>query len=145
MRVTNTVSTSRATYALSSAPGFQRDWEQVRVERVELYRAVPPSSLGRVQVCLFLGRLLPVDVEAELVIEIDGGAAPPATVRERLWSSHSYQNGSYLFEAHVADERLAAARHLHVHVRPRDRARDVARAGDPAGRDVAPARRHAGA
>lgn len=113
-----------------AAPDFLREWERVRVDRVELERAAPPSTLARVQACLFLGRLLPVDVEVELAIDAGdagsaGDGAASRTVVEWMWSEHSYQNGSFLFEAHLPDDRLFGARHAAIHVRPRDWGHDA--------------------
>jgi hypothetical protein len=104
-----------------------RAWEHVRVERTECQRATPPSALGRVSACLHLGTLLPVDVEVELTIDGETHDGAPQVVTDRMWSAQSYQNGSYLFEAHVLDALLATTRHLTIAVRPTDR-RHVARA-----------------
>ena len=117
-----TSASRRAAYAPNPSPGGAGgDWDRVHVERIEMERAEPPAVLACVRVDLFLGRLLPVDVDVELDIESDAESALPEMTPERMWSAHSYQNGSYLFEAHVPDARLACARHVSVNVHPRDR------------------------
>ena len=105
----------------SPEPGSRHDWDRVHVERVEMERAVPPSGVACVRAGLYLGRLLPVDVEVQLGIVGEDDAAAPATTLEPMWSAWSYHNGSFLFETHVPDARLAGATQLSVHVRPRDR------------------------
>lgn len=103
------------------------DWEQVHVTRLELERAAPPSTLASVRVCVALGHLLPVDVEAELTIEGGPDTSLPEVTTERMWCSHSYQNDRFLFEAHVPDQRIAGARRITARLRPAGVAHDQSR------------------
>ena len=100
------------------AVAVAREWPDVHVEYVELSVEPGESGPGRahVQACVGLGdRLLPADVRVELVTSVDGrtGASPV-----RLWSTRSYHNGSYLFEADAPVERLSRSGDLSVSVVP---------------------------
>ena len=95
-------------------PTFAREWPRVRIDRLELHRAIAPSPLAAVRACVFLGGLLPVDV----IVEMTFATSADASAADRMWCEHAYENGSFQFEAHVADEMLARARRIVVHVRP---------------------------
>lgn len=100
------------------------EWEHVHVTRLELERAAPSSTLASVRVCVALGHLLPVDVEAELTIEGGPDASLPDVVTERMWCAQSYQNDRFLFEAQVPDRRIAGARRITARIRPAGTAHD---------------------
>ena len=100
------------------AVAIAREWADVQVTRVDLSMERGPSAppRARVQACVELGgRLLPADVRVELVTTAERGAA---SVPLRLWSSRSYQNGSFLFEALATADRLAGASDLSLRVVP---------------------------
>lgn len=94
------------------------EWAHLHVDQFQLDRASPPSTLATLRVCVDLGDLLPVDVDVRLTIE--GGPDPslPDLVTDRMWSAQSYQNGRFVFEAHVPDATVAAARRMSVQVVP---------------------------
>lgn len=108
-----------------SGSTLAREWERLHVDRVELERAAQRSALATARVCVDLGDLLPVDVEVRLTIE--GGPDPslPDRTTERMWSAQSYQNGRFVFEAHVPDGTVAAARRMTVQVVPAGAAGDL--------------------
>lgn len=93
------------------AAGFRAAWDRVRIEEVEVRRASVPGALATVSASTWLDRLLPADVRVGLSL---GGEERD----EPLWCAHSYQNGRYDFELHLADERLARAAHARLVVRP---------------------------
>ena len=91
----------------------------VRVEHIELERAPQAGGVAVVRSCVFLGELLPPDARVDLLY--DGPATAPAcTTSERMWSARSYENGWFLYEAHVPDTEIAVARNLRVRIRPAD-------------------------
>ena len=94
------------------------EWAQVRVDRVEVERAVAPSTLATIRAVVVLGRLLPVDVVAEATIEGGPDASLPETTTERMWCAHSFHNDRFPFEARVSDDLIARARAVRVRVRP---------------------------
>jgi hypothetical protein len=80
----------------------------------------------RLEVAVYLGRLLPADVHVEAVIDwdagCDGGArgdGVPGTVR--LCSTRSYRNGTFVFEAVLPRMPAGGPEAITVHVRPADR------------------------
>jgi hypothetical protein len=93
-------------------------WHRVRIDRLDLERASPSAAFATARACVDLGHLLPVDVEAELSIEGGPDASLPDVTTERMWVSHSYQNGHCLFEAHLPERTISTARCLRVCVRP---------------------------
>lgn len=124
MRTTDPTASPPAPPAPPPSPADRRALDAVRMQRVELHRATPPSTIARVQGVLHLGALLPPDVDVELTIGIDEGDAPRLCLVERMWSAQAYDNGSYLYHAHVPDERLGAAHDLGIHVQPHGRPQD---------------------
>ena len=94
------------------------DWPNVRIERVEVQRATDCVSLAVVRAGVVLGRLLPPDVTVELTIEEKVERPQGCESCERMWTSRTYENGSYQFEAHVPIARVVGARRMAVHVRP---------------------------
>ena len=111
-------------------PAFAREWPHVHIERLELERATPPAALAAVRASIFLGALLPVDVVVELTLEpsidpnIDPNIAPRSEpnarvqAAERMWCEHSYDNGCFMFEAHVPDAVAAQAGRIVAQVHP---------------------------
>jgi hypothetical protein len=107
------------------------DPERVRVDRLELDRATPPSTLARIAACVTLDDLLPVDVEVELTIE-GGPDASLAEVRtERMWSAYPFHSHRFLFESHVPDEAIARARRIAVRIHPAGTSRAGRQHGEP--------------
>lgn len=96
---------------------FRDAWDQVRIEEVEVRRATDAGALATVCASAWLDGLLPADVRVELSL---GDEEPD----ELLWCAHSYQNGRYDFELHLADERLARAPRARLVVRPAPLHRD---------------------
>jgi hypothetical protein len=96
----------------------EHEWPDVRIDRVEVQRATDCASLAVVRAGLFLGRLLPPDVTVELTIEEKVERPQGCESCERMWTSRTYENGSYQFEAHVPIARVVGARRMAVHVRP---------------------------
>ena len=100
------------------AVAIAREWGDVHVGPVDLFveREESGTARARVRACIGLGsRLLPADVRVELVTGAEPGAdAAPL----RLWSSRSYHNGRYLFEAQAPAEHLECAGDLSVCVVP---------------------------
>lgn len=95
-------------------------WPRVRVRDIDA--AVTHGCgepRGVVHACVDLGVLLPLDVVVELVRLDDVLAGSPrGRVVTRLWSSHSYQNGGFAFDATVAASELRNTQHLAVRVSP---------------------------
>ena len=107
-------------------PAFAREWPHVHIERLELERATPPAALAAVRASVFLGGLLPVDVVVELTLEprsepnVEPRSEPSARVQaaERMWCEHGYDNGCFVFEAHVPDAVAAQAGRIVAQVHP---------------------------
>ena len=111
--------------------GATRELGDVRIEHVELERR--PSGIAVVRACVFLGTMLPPDARVDLLYESAPGA-PPCTTCERMWSARPYENGWFLYEAHVPDVEIATARDIRVRVRPAD----GTPLGDQLGKPIAP-------
>lgn len=93
------------------------EWERVCIERVELQRASACPSLAVVRATVHLGRLLPPEVCVELTWEEESEAPRATTTTERMWTAQSYDNGTFVFEAHAPGHCLVAARGIRVSVR----------------------------
>ena len=95
-------------------------WSDVRIGEAEVTPTHEPDGApGVVHACIHLGPLLPVDVVVELVRICEACPAPRADqVVARLWSGHSYENGSYAFESALPEEALHEPGRLAVRVSP---------------------------
>jgi hypothetical protein len=95
-------------------------WPQVRVRDVDAAMTHGCGApVGIVHACVDLGVLLPLDVVVELVgLDDVRAGSPRGRVLARLWSSHSYQNGGFAFDAMVPAQKLRKPRHLAVRVTP---------------------------
>ena len=80
----------------------------------------------RVRAVVHLGALSPADVCVELLRTDDAGADPPLRRARRMWSSHSYHNGRYVFESAFPADGRDAAHAWEVRVRRVDTSRAVA-------------------
>ena len=109
---------SSGTTSPGATDGVGNAWHRVHIDRLELERASPSAAFATVRASVDLGHRLPVDVEAELSIEGGPDASLPDVTTERMWVSQSYQNGHFLFEAHLPERTIATARCLRVCVRP---------------------------
>lgn len=108
-------------YAPVPSPPAADAWAAVRIETVSVQS--PPraadAAARSVLACVYLGRLLPADVEVHLVRAAAAADDLPARGSVvRLWSRHPYGNGAYLFEGQVPAALLDADR-LELHVAPR--------------------------
>ena len=91
------------------------DWWRVRIHLVEV---VPDSGGRRVRAVVQLGALAPADVRVELLLTSRAREAPRDGGRP-MWSTQSYDNGCYVFEATIARDDLAADGDWLVRVSPR--------------------------
>ena len=114
----NAVAPTPLTGAVSPLVITPQDWARVCIDRIEVERAIAPSTLAVIRVVVVLGRLLPVDVVAETILEGGPDASLPETTTERMWCALSYRNDRFLFEAHVSDDLIARARAVRVRIRP---------------------------
>lgn len=95
-----------------------QEWPAVHIDQVEVQRATDCATLAVVRAHVFLGRLLPPDVNVELTREEESESPRANVTTDRMWTSRAYDNGSYLFEAHVPIARVVSARRMAVHVCP---------------------------
>ena len=95
-------------------------WAAVRVGSVAVSRHGTAADAGAtVRACVELGALAPADVRVHVVGE--GASAGEASVGSegvRLWSTQSFDNGTFVFEAHVPAELVHARDAISVRVRP---------------------------
>jgi len=95
-------------------------WSAVRVGSVAVSRHGSAADEGAtVRACVELGALAPADVRVDVVGA--GAAAGEASVGSegvRLWSTQSFDNGTFVFEAHVPAELVHARDAISVRVRP---------------------------
>ncbi|HET7584745.1 MAG TPA: hypothetical protein VFK13_07555 [Gemmatimonadaceae bacterium] len=99
-------------------------WPEIRVIGIHVCPAHHDRAHNRrVHACVHLGRLLPVDVRVEV---LPGDAAADDARGHRMFSIHSYHNGSYLFEATLPADELMGEDGLVVRVSPRAQLRTTA-------------------
>ena len=129
MRVLETLpGTAGTSFRLSPPPVELRlleCWPHVRIDNVVTQLADPGEHATNVRADVDLGRLLPADVRVELA------AGEPwrdehRMTPSRLWSTHSYHNGRYAFEASVPADVLERAGGCVVKVYPAGVGDDVA-------------------
>lgn len=91
-------------------------WPLVRVESVQ----VAPTDAGeRARALVQLGRLTPADVRVELFAAGAADATPTAQHGElRMFSTQSYDNGAFVFEAILPPGDAARPREWRIHVHP---------------------------
>lgn len=94
------------------------NWTDVRLGEIRITPTHEPDRTRTVvHACVVLGPLLPADVLVELIRLHEPGPAPKAElVVAQLFSGHSYQNGSFAFEATIADEEPCDRGHLAIRV-----------------------------
>ena len=114
---------SSGTTAHGAADSVGNVWKHVCIDRLELERASPTAALATARACVDLGALLPVDVVAALTVEGGPDKSLPDVRTERMWVAHSYQNGRYLFEAHLPESTIAAAHRLRLCLHPAETVR----------------------
>ena len=95
-------------------------WANVRVDEAEIAPTHEPNGrLAVVHACIHLDVLLPVDVMVELIRVYEPAPAPRADrVLARLWSGHSYQNGSYAYETTIPGEEIGEPGRLMIRISP---------------------------
>lgn len=140
MRVLDTLPGTAGPSVRTSPPPVElrllEDWPDVRIDNVVTQLADHPGEpAANVRADVDLGSLLPADVRVELAA---GEPSPDEqrTTPSRLWSTRSYHNGRYAFEASVPAGVLERTGGCVVRVSPAGAGDNVA--VDPAVAEVAP-------
>lgn len=109
----------RPDVAARSAPSIDACWPRVRVESAQI---APGGTGDCARAVIQLGGLTPADVRVELMPISPELSSTDSPAEHRMFSSHAYDNGCFVFEAPLPTGDTAQMHDWSIHVHPHEAA-----------------------